>query len=673
MLPELRKIRQSTTDINVFRGLNRTCNTGFSRVSTNSTSIYTEFSDMKNMGSDNYPQLSPRNRRTRLVREEKIISNIVVTNGNFSYIDGSGKLKCGNTEVDIKADTNIRHFLVLHNRNIVIFPDKIQYNIDSGTYESLEAIVTLPTKVGSNGSTGSSHDGVYAICAIDKIALNTTLTPRNKVATLRNYIDITDDYYQKIKPNGVDDYSWLFNVINIGDCVECAYGNNESILYMCTSIKSAETSGVYYSDKIKTFTEITSYYVKILVQGVNKKFKVGDYIKISGVDNTVLDDWTGDDTQYIKALNDNYFKIYAKPDNNSIVIKVDIQSSVPYIGNITLERSVPNMEWDKIIEASNRLWGCSNATNEIYACKQGDPTNWRAYGDGIASDSYYLDTGCEGDFTGVARQNSSVIFFKENWALKLFGTRPSNYTLNKYNISGVEKGSSNSIVWLNGMLFYKGCEGIMEYSLSGQPVLISENLGNKVYKNAVAGRYGSKYYVSMQNEKDEYELFCFDIEKGLWHKEDETQIVSAVTYNDILYYIDGLNGYLVSPEISENLIDSIVLSESDELQREGRFEWFCETGDLYDSEFEAKYISRLQIGIKPHKGTEIRVLACFENGGELVELAHIRYREKMTRYIPIPVRRSEFLKLRIEGSGYAEIYGIGITYARGSGVKNGYV
>lgn len=105
------------------------------------------------------------------------------------------------------------------------------------------------------------------------------------------------------------------------------------------------------------------------------------------------------------------------------------------------------------------------------------------------------------------------------------------------------------------------------------------------------------------------------------------------------------------------------------LEKEENFEWFVETGDMYDSDFDTKFISKITVGIKPEKNTKVRILAKFRESGEWSELYRIYYDEKKPRVIPVPLRRAEFLRLKIEGVGYCEIYGINITYQKGSAVR----
>mgnify|MGYP007005783450 FL=1 len=85
-----------------------------------------------------------------------------------------------------------------------------------------------------------------------------------------------------------------------------------------------------------------------------------------------------------------------------------------------------------------------------------------------------MTCGKEGKFTGIATRGDSVIFFKENYALKIYGTKPSNFTLAEYNVPGVAIGSEKSLVNINSTLFYLGHNGVYAYQSGSLPALISE-------------------------------------------------------------------------------------------------------------------------------------------------------------------------------------------------------
>lgn len=118
---------------------------------------------------------------------------------------------------------------------------------------------------------------------------------------------------------------------------------------------------------------------------------------------------------------------------------------------ITARRRVPRLEY--VTENANRVWGCNSEENVIYSCKLGDPTNWYSYR-GIASDSYAVNVGSDGPFTGAATCMGYVLFFKENCLHKLYGSRPADYQLVSVQCRGVAKQASKSMCVLAEVLYY---------------------------------------------------------------------------------------------------------------------------------------------------------------------------------------------------------------------------
>ena len=87
-------------------------------MSASSTTLYTEFKDMKNMSGDNFPILSPRKNRARVTAREsaRIVSNVICANGGLIYLDSRGYL-CDNGKLtEIKGyeyDTKIEQIYFL--------------------------------------------------------------------------------------------------------------------------------------------------------------------------------------------------------------------------------------------------------------------------------------------------------------------------------------------------------------------------------------------------------------------------------------------------------------------------------------------------------------------------------------------------------------------------------
>ena len=686
MLPELKRLRKQTTKINVFRGLNRTPNTGFARLGATSGAVCTEFKDMKNMSADTYPILSARKPRSRIYSTTgaEISSNLLAVNGKMIYLTADGKLHYNGGEYAVSGYTQGEHTIVSYGNNVFILPEKKLFEIGSLSIKSIEVQAELTHFDRVNIARSADDISYMESCAIEKIDLDEYGKPRRARYKVMTGMDFTDESNQRpIDNQGHFKHQWLFTTIKEGETVESLTAN-PAALYKCYAVTGKE--GFNSDNKVRQFVRADGGYVRITVYSGDwtklNDIEKGDYIKISGMTGTLgatnangnenaqavegLDIENTFSTDFPEKFNGKTFKILDKGgsrynNERGFAIKADIESSIPYAGTMTVKRLLPPIDDDKMIEVNNRLWACSSETNEIFACRQGDCRNWQAYGDGISTDSYAATVGCEGDFTGIARQNDSVIFFKENWIIKLYGNKPSNYTLGKYNVPGVEKGSGKSLVWVNGVLYYLSPAGVCRYSPGGMPVVISDGaFGEMKYKNGVAGRHRSKYYLSAENENGEYELFVFDTENGIWTKEDGTRMLSAMTYNDVMYYVDAQTKMIMCVSDKNTLIGG-----AEGVEREGAFDWSCETGNLYENDFGTKFISKLEL-LADTDG-KIKISAQFEDDGKWFELGSVFFEKRVPRRIPVRVRRSDYLRLRIEGSGKCDIYYLLIEYSGGSG------
>lgn len=673
MLPELNIPRRDTTSISVFRGLNRSPNTGFSRVSSSSSSIYTEFKDLKNMTSDKYPQLAPRSNRSRITSDDKIkiISNLLSANSGLIYIDSDKNLHIGAevTKID-EIDAAKQHHIVLYGNKVVVFPEKLSVNMSDKKVTMIDCRnKDLSTQVGGMSNQQidpSTYDYAYMACSITRSYYDASANKnyRPSVTLYTNY-DLTNEKYQlKDNTEMIDVFGSYANTIgNVFESYNSFY----------TVIGKSKKDDTYKHNRLITFKKL-SYkfnYTTIRAKGIGTNIQAGDFVKISGLTDSLVstDAESYADKTYIDNLNGKTFKVYYVTENE-LVIKCELESSVPYTGTVTVERISPDFDEGKIVEMQNRLWCCSSENNEIYCCKQGDERNWQAYSDGISTDSWAMTCGKEGKFTGIATRGDSVIFFKENYALKIYGTKPSNFTLAEYNVPGVEIGSEKSLVNINSTLFYLGHNGVYAYQSGSLPTLISEeSLWGHTYKNAVGGRHGNKYYISAERDDGEQELLVYDTDKGLWHKEDDTKMIDSTTYNGVLYWLDETKENIMCPDKADNLL---VDNTKYEYQQEDCFEWSAETGDLYDSEFNVKNIGKIRIGIKAENGAKVSLFVQYKDNGEWRKVSEMLYSEKKPRVFAVALRRAEYLRLKLVGTGQVEIYGIDIEHSRGSD-KRGYI
>lgn len=323
----------------------------------------------------------------------------------------------------------------------------------------------------------------------------------------------------------------------------------------------------------------------------------------------------------------------------------------------TVKREAPDII--HVIEWNNRLWGVSDKDNTIYACKLGDPTNWKYY-QGTSLDSYYAQQGTDEEWTGSAAYASHLIFFKENRMTKIYGTSPSTFQVTNTRCFGVEKGSSKSIVVLNNVVLYKSTIGIMAYE-GGDPYSISEKLNNK-FKNVVAGTEGIKYYASIQKEDDTYELLVLDIEKACWHIEDDVRFRSCTLLGSRLLFINDVDTdsfekdkiYIVNPETAS------------ELRRDRK--WMAVFGAFDESIENQKIFSKMSLRLIPKTQTIVNIYIKMDDGG-WERIKQIAYAPTGGITVPIVPRRCDRFYIKIEGTGDCEIKSLTRRFRRGSGVR----
>lgn len=333
-----------------------------------------------------------------------------------------------------------------------------------------------------------------------------------------------------------------------------------------------------------------------------------------------------------------------------------------------------------ITVSENRIWGCSNSKHEIYACKQGDATSWYCYA-GISSDSYAVTIGSDGDFTGCCTYKGMPYFFKDNLIIGIYGTKPSNYQLQEVYYAGIEKGSSKSIWYMNGIMYFKSRRGIVKFDGSSISV-ISEELGKKLFKDAIGCATDSKYIVAMK-ENNKNRLFVYDSEKNMWHIEDDLRPDYFFKYGasvygvkrtaSMIYRIDGINdisGKLPYATKSKEIEDYKTVDDMKVYSR--GLSWYAETGAIEKGSVNAKYIQRLGIRFELEQRAYLTVKVKYDNDEEWREVyTHEGKKDEGPVSIAFrPCRCSKF-RLRFEGEGRCIIHNIQREVYEGSDLYHG--
>lgn len=557
-----------------------------------------EFYDMKNLSSNDFPVLSPRGPRG--VYASPSIPQGMVAKDSLCYVDGGDfiingeRIPMGLT-VERDGEGNIiQKNLISMGAYVIIMPDKRYINTSDLTdYGSMEASLTTTEPVS------------FTLCTLEAA-------------------DIDYGVYDGSVP------SW-----------EVDFTTKE--YWLDTHIKPPALKK--YSSVNKTLEPVPTVYIKISSQGLGLPFEVDDCVKISGIESEALAD-----------LN-NTMPIWAKGDNYIVVtgIATDlVNQETP----ITVERLMPTMDF--IIESENRLWGCrygealnGEHVNEIYASKLGDFKNWNTFV-GVSTDSYAVTVGTDGAFTGAIAFRGSPIFFKEGCMHKVYGNFPANYQVLTTACRGVQKGCSRSFAIVNETLLYKSRTAVCAYD-GALPYEISAPLGDISYSGAVAGALGNKYYISMRDEAGKYNLFVYDVQRGMWHREDNTRALDFCACGGDLYYIDPTHNHIKSVRGTGEAETAPI-------------EWEAVTGVIGTDSPDKKYISRLDVRMSLLPGARVYIFAQYDSVGEWEQLCAMTGVTLRSFGVPIKPKRCDHLRLRIVGVGEAKIYSICKTIEQGSDI-----
>lgn len=378
-------------------------------------------------------------------------------------------------------------------------------------------------------------------------------------------------------------------------------------------------------------------YVLVSATGLGRGLKALDGVTVSGLEEA--------------GLNGDWILTDAGPDY--ILFTGILQKTLTQTGEVRVERTCPEMDF--VVEKDNRLWGCSSADHEIYCCKLGDPTNWRAY-QGVATDSYAVTVGTPGPFTGAAVSGSAVIFFKENCLHRVYGTQPSNFTVYVDNLRGVQQGCHKSAVRVNEYLYYKSVFDVCVYADS-EVAGISAALGTKSYKNAVAGVCGSRLYLSMEDQEGAWQLLVYDTAAGVWTREDGTHALgfASCLTETFMLRADGELYALLPGEYNKDFFmvgsDYTVYAQE---ETDEEVSWELRTGEILRELPDHKYIGKIQLYLELDPGARAEV-ALRRDGGAWEKVQELSGGDQRRCTLPIYPRRCDRMEIRLTGVGHARL------------------
>lgn len=378
-------------------------------------------------------------------------------------------------------------------------------------------------------------------------------------------------------------------------------------------------------------------YVLVSATGLGQGLKALDGVTVSGLEEG--------------GLNGDWILTDAGPDY--ILFTGILQKALTQAGEVRVERTCPEMDF--VVEKDNRLWGCSSADHEIYCCKLGDPTNWRAY-QGVATDSYAVTVGTPGPFTGAAVSGSAVIFFKENCLHRVYGTQPSNFTVYVDNLRGVQQGCHKSAVRVNEYLYYKSVFDVCVYADS-EVAGISAALGTESYKKAVAGVCGNRLYLSMEDQEGAWQLLVYDTAAGVWTREDGTHALgfASCLTETFMLRADGELYALLPGEYNKDFFmvgsDYTVYAQE---ETDEEVSWELRTGEILRELPDHKYIGKIQLYLELDPGARAEV-ALRRDGGAWEKVQELSGGDQRRCTLPIYPRRCDRMEIRLTGVGHARL------------------
>ena len=356
---------------------------------------------------------------------------------------------------------------------------------------------------------------------------------------------------------------------------------------------------------------------------------------------------------------------------------------------------------DYAAEHDNRVWGCrfgedagGTFVNELYACALGDPTAWETF-DGISTDSYRVNLGCGGAFTGVCPLGGDVLFFKEDHIIRVSGETPSDFTVLTFPADGAEEGAFRSVVNVNGRVFYKSRAGITAFD-GVTARCVSEALGERRFTEVCAGTVDGRYYFAGTDPAGARKIFCYDPETGLWHKEDDGRNTRFFVYRRHCLYLVchearagteflPVNLYRFFVHDARRAPDAVTIfrneSEPDHTYRylpEEPVKWYAETGRLSAGGPQALLLRRLHIALRPEEGAKLRVQVKCDGEEDWRTVYECDSAAPGAFTLPVRLPRCAFYRLRLSGEGGCVIDSVTRIYEKAGepapdGLKGGMI
>lgn len=583
----------STSMISTWRGFNRNVRTSDG-----------EFAEMKNMTSDHYPVLAPRERRGK-VKQMTNCTSISATdklywceNNKFYY---DTHYVCDLTVTDDKQFVQIGAY-------ICVFPDKIAYNTYTDEVIQLE-------------STFEATNVALSLCKMDGT----------------NY-DYSKMWIGTTEPTDRETYS----------------------LWLDTS--ASPTVLKIYSENESQWVSVPTVYVKMTASGIGNKFKEDDAVNISGCD--IADFNT---SMIVQAKDENFIVVIGLLDQGLIINsqKMTFDRKLPQLdyvcelNNRLWGCSADNHEIYSCKQGDPTNWNYyGGITSDSYAATVG--TNGRFTGC-VAHLGYVLFFKERGvhKLYGTAPSNFSLTWTELEGVQE--GSHKSLVVINEYlfyksvNNVCVYDGSTPTPIsgYLGTNTYYDARAG---------------RYLNKYYISMRDKDYNWSLYVfdtdkQLWHKEDDirsagfanYEGACYMVDQNdvMWvfpTEKIEQRIFPGMDWDDTYYYAAEtlFPGYIATSVYEDDV------------------EWMAETSDMgLDNPFE-KYIARIILRLYMEEGADLTIEIMYDSDGQWEELFNL-HSDILNNYnIPLRVQRCDHFRLRFSGVKKTMIYSMAEVIETGS-------
>lgn len=478
---------------------------------------------------------------------------------------------------------------------------------------------------------------------------------------------------------------WRRTVVDeeTGKTIKKGYELNEEVVY------TAEKSFIYfYSSDKEEIKALPNQYkrsdglpdseIKVTEIAANKitfEMSLGkiDYVNednvyASGLDYKLRKCFSKEETPLENSKDEEKETTVRTVSSKFLGYEPSYDSIIGYVANGEMDKLPFNIKF--ACASDNRLFACNQEGDRIFISAIGRIHDFVNEENGTMSAD---DIGVlsEGNFTGIVSFNHNVYFFKEKCVHKLYGTYSEDWQLVEYHINGVQENAERSIVVYDNFVIYKGTDAFYMYDGS-TAINISEKLGDILdissLKCCFAGGFKNKYYAYCEvatNDKTVYTTYVYDIERSLWHIEENNSEKGFVS-------MCSTSRGLLALEVEKNEdidimrvinISGMVLDRSYE---ENDFLWSATTGDLLTDLPDNKYFTKLQLRLWVDDNSWLGIDIKYDNDEWEKIGDNITATNKGSIVFPIIPRRCDHLALRFNGKGNAKIFSITETIEEAS-------